>query len=141
MWQVGGTAGCVLASRLSEDPNVSILVLERGVANNTWMSRIPLVSADILRPDYGSVNWFCEPMKNCDSRETWVVRGEVLGGNSRINSMVYTRGGAAEYDAWSAMGHSEWSYDKVLPYFVKAETSLSTPESKYRGRAGTLVML
>lgn len=102
------------------------------------MSRIPLVSANILESTYGAVNWDCEPMEHLDNRQAWVVRGEVLGGSSRVNSMIYSRGGPAEYDAWAAMGHPDWGYEKVLPYFVKAENSLSTPASRFRGKTGKL---
>lgn len=132
----GGTAGCVLASRLSEDPNTSVLLLERGMANDTWMSRVPLVSSNILDPATGATSWYSEPMKHCDGRRDLLFCGEVLGGTSRINGMVYTRGSVADYNAWSSMGHPEWDYEKVLPYFVKAETTLNRPKSKYRGDSG-----
>ena len=132
----GGTAGCVLAARLSEDPNVSVLVLERGTANDTFMAKIPLASSNILDASTGAVSWNCEPMKYCDNRQSLVFRGEVLGGTSRINGMVYTRGTAADYDAWADMGHPEWSFEKVLPYFLKSENTLNQPKSEYRGNLG-----
>ena len=138
---IGGTAGCVLASRLSEDPNVSVLVLERGIANDTYMSRVPLVSSNIISPDMGATSFYSEPMKNCEDRRSLVFRGEVLGGGSRINGMVYTRGSVADYDAWSAMGHPEWSYEKVLPYFVRGETAIDWPQSKHRGQSGAYVVI
>lgn len=131
-----GTAGCALASRLSEDPNVTVLVLERGPANDTWMSRIPLASSNILRADGGATSWNCEPMRACDDRRSLVFRAEVMGGGSRINSMVYTRGPAADYDDWAALGHPDWSYEKVLPYFVRSEKALDQPKSSYRGDSG-----
>lgn len=136
--EIGGTAGCVLASRLSEDPNTSVLVLERGLANDTWMSRIPLVGANILSPDMGAVSWYSEAMKYCANRQDLVFRGEVLGGTSRINGMIYTRGSVRDYDTWASTGYPEWAYDKVLPYFVKAETTMSRPKSFYRGDSGEL---
>lgn len=103
----GGTAGCVLASRLSENPEVSVLLLERGPVNDTWMSRIPIVSSNILRSDGGASSWLCEPMKYCNDRRSLFFCGEIMGGGSRINSMVYTRGTATDYNAWAAMGHPE----------------------------------
>ncbi|KAF7944822.1 uncharacterized protein EAE97_005455 [Botrytis byssoidea] len=112
----GGTAGCVLTSRLSEDLDVSVLLLERGPANDNFMSRIPIVSSNILRSDGGASSWKCEPMK--------------------INSMVYTRGTAADYNYWAQLGHLDWSYDKLLPYFMKSETVMGSQESKYRGTSG-----
>ncbi|TEY62500.1 hypothetical protein BOTCAL_0161g00170 [Botryotinia calthae] len=108
----GGTAGCTLASRLSEDPDISALVLECGPANDTWLSRNPLISSDPTRPTFGATRWKSEPMIYCDNRQSGVIRGEVLGGTSRINSMIYTRGTTADYDTWASLGHSEWSYEK-----------------------------
>ncbi|TGO30866.1 hypothetical protein BPAE_0003g01520 [Botrytis paeoniae] len=135
----GGTAGCTLASRLSEDPDISVLVLECGPANDTWLSRNPLISSDPTRPTFGATRWKSEPMKYCDDRQSGVIRGEVLGGTSRINSMIYTRGTAADYDAWASLGHSEWSYEKLLPYFVKSETFLDYQDTTYHGNAGPLI--
>ncbi|KAL8988271.1 MAG: hypothetical protein Q9169_008584 [Polycauliona sp. 2 TL-2023] len=134
--EAGGTAGCVVASRLSEDPKTSVLVLERGIANDNWMSRIPLVGSNILTPDMGAVSWYSEPMRHCGDRLDLVFRGDVLGGTSRINGMIYTRGSVADYDSWASTGSPEWAYDKVLPYFVKAETTISRPKSFYRGDSG-----
>lgn len=125
-----------MASRLSEDPKTYVLLLERGIANNTWMSRIALVGSNILSPDMGATSWFSEPMKNYDDRRDLSFRGEVLGGNSRINGMIYTRGSVGDYDTWASTGHPEWSYEKVLPYFMKAETTMSRPKSYYRGDSG-----
>jgi choline dehydrogenase len=88
------------------------------------------------RSDGGALSWNCEPMKYCDDRRSLAFCGEVLGGGSRINSMVYTRGRKADYDAWAEMGHSEWSYEKVLPFFVQGETSLNQPKSGYRSDSG-----
>ncbi|TGO17295.1 hypothetical protein BTUL_0019g00850 [Botrytis tulipae] len=132
----GGTAGCTLASRLSENPEISVLVLECGPANDTWLSRNPLISSDPTRPTFGATRWKSEPMKYCDDRRSGVIRREALGGTSRINSMIYTRGTPADYDAWASLGHSEWSYEKLLPYFVKSETSLDYQDSTYHGTTG-----
>lgn len=132
----GGTAGCVLASRLSEDPDISVLVLERGVANDTWLSRVPMISFNLFDPQFGAVTWNSEPLKHCEHRKVPLFTAEVLGGNSRINGTVYTRGSVADYDAWAAMGRTDWSYEKVLPYFVKAQTSISRPKSASCGDSG-----
>ena len=114
-----------------------VLVLERGVANDTWISRVPLLSSNMLDPALGAVSWYCEPMKNLDDRQGLVFCGEVLVGGSRVNAMVYTRGSVADYDVWSSTGYPEWSYENVLPYFTKGETALSQPKSAYRGTSGT----
>lgn len=100
------------------------------------MSRIPIVSSNILRADGGASSWKCEPMKYCDDRQSLVFCGEVMGGGSRINGMVYTRGTAADYDAWVQLGHPDWSYEKLLPYFMKSETLLGSQKSAYRGDSG-----
>ncbi|KAL8704107.1 MAG: hypothetical protein Q9201_002721 [Fulgogasparrea decipioides] len=81
----------------------------------------------------GATSWYSEPMKHCDDRRSLLFRGEVLGGNSRINGMIYTRGSIGDYETWASTGHPEWAYEKVLPYFVKAETAMSRPKSYYRG--------
>lgn len=125
-----------MASRLSENPDISVLLLERGSVSDTWISRIPIISSNIFRPDGGATSWNCEPMIHCDDRKSEFYCGEVMGGGSRINAMVYTRGCRADYDAWAALGHSDWSYGKVLPYFVKGEKTLDRPNSKYRGDSG-----
>ena len=84
----------------------------------------------------GATSWYSEPLKHCDNRRDLLFAGEVLGGASRINGMIYTRGSAADYHAWESMGHGSWSFEKVLPYFIKAETTLRTSKSKYRGQSG-----
>ncbi|KAM0176813.1 hypothetical protein ACHAPF_004670 [Botrytis cinerea] len=118
------------------NPNISVLVLECGPANDTWLSRNPLISSDPTHPTFGATRWKSEPMRYCDNRPSGVIRGEVLGGTSRINSMIYTRSTAADYDAWASLGYSEWSYKKLLPYFVKSETSLDYQNSTYHGNTG-----
>lgn len=101
------------------------------------MSRIPLLSSNILDPVSGAKFWNCEPMKYCDNRTSRVFCGEVLGGGSRVNSMVYHRGSAADYDHWAAMGHPEWSFEKVLPYFRRSEASMEETSTEYHGDSGT----
>lgn len=88
----GGTSGSVLASRLSEDPNVSVLVLEKGPLADSWASRIPLLGASSRRNDYLGVTWRSVPQQHADDRSIPIIRGEALGGASRINGALYTRG-------------------------------------------------
>ena len=88
----GGTAGCVLASRLSEDPSVSVLVIEQGPVADTWASRVPVISGDPYRSGTLASTWWALPMEQVDRRSLQVMRGEALGGTSRINSLLYTRG-------------------------------------------------
>ena len=88
----GGTAGCVLAARLSEDPAVSVLLLEQGPVADTWKNRVPLLSFNVYDRDDRTATWWTEPLAHAGGRFVQVVRGECLGGTSRINGMVYTRG-------------------------------------------------
>jgi len=80
-------------------------------------------------------------MKYCDDRKSLFFRGEVLGGASRINSTVYSRGAKADYNAWAALGLPKWSYEKVLPFFVKGERNLNQPKSYFRGTTGKSKLL
>ncbi|TBU44839.1 FAD/NAD(P)-binding domain-containing protein [Dichomitus squalens] len=106
----GGTSGAVLASRLSEDPAVSVLVLEKGQVVDTWITRIPLLFA------------------NPTSKNFPMVRGEVLGGGgSRINGALYTRGTPYDYNRWEELGNVGWGYNDLEPYFVKSENTLTHP--------------
>ncbi|MCW2967090.1 MAG: hypothetical protein JWM71_862 [Solirubrobacteraceae bacterium] len=112
-----GSAGCVLAARLTEDPDVSVLVLEAGPPDTNQNIHVPLGYLQLGRTE---VDWdfdtAAEPF--CDNRRIKLPRGRVLGGSSSINAMVYIRGNRADYDGWGIEG---WSYDDLLPYFIKAE--------------------
>ncbi|KAG7088756.1 hypothetical protein E1B28_012722 [Marasmius oreades] len=132
----GGTAGCCLASRLSEDPSVTVLVIELGNVADSWASKVPAISAHPHRSGSQAVRWKALPLSNVDSRVLEVVRGEALGGTSRVNAMVYTRGTPGDYNRWKEMGHPSWGYDQLEPYFVKSEKTLSQPPSSFRGHEG-----
>ncbi len=114
-----GSAGCVLASRLSEDPDVKVLLLEAGPPDVSQNIHVPLGYLKLARTE---VDWdYCsapEPM--CGNRRIPLPRGRVLGGSSSINAMVYIRGNRRDYDEWGVAG---WSWDDLLPYFLKAEDS------------------
>ncbi|TGO59374.1 hypothetical protein BCON_0045g00360 [Botryotinia convoluta] len=113
----GGTSGCVLASHLSSSTTQKILLLERGPANDTYLSRIPLLSSNIYSPSSGAKSWFCSPMKHCNDRESLVFRAELLGGGSRVNNEVYTQGTKGDYEEWKEMGCEGWGWKDVEPYF------------------------
>ncbi|KAI0071403.1 alcohol oxidase [Panus rudis PR-1116 ss-1] len=132
----GGTAGCVLASRLSEIPGVSVLVIERGRHADKWADRVPLISANFFRKDSPSAMWDSAPMEHVNNRTFQVLSGEGLGGGSLINSSVYMRGLRSDWDSWNQLG---WSYDELLPYFKKSETSFDHPDPAYRGQEGPWV--
>ncbi|KAF9105055.1 hypothetical protein BGX27_009834 [Mortierella sp. AM989] len=118
----GGTAGCVLASRLAEDPNVSVLVIEAGEdMDNSYAVRIPIGLASLYRSKH---DWQLKtvPQVHANGRMVEQVRGRMLGGCSSINSSQYTRGASSHFDQWATtFGNPGWSYQEVLPYFKKSE--------------------
>jgi len=116
-----GSAGCVLAHRLSADPDVRVLLLEAGPNDAHPFIHMPAGLARLVnRKD---VNWSYDtaPEPALEGRSLWWPRGKVLGGSSSINAMCYTRGAPADYDAWAAQGASGWSWDEVLPWFRRSE--------------------
>jgi choline dehydrogenase-like flavoprotein len=117
----GGSAGCVLAGRLSEDPAVRVCLLEAGPDSEPLTVRMPLGFALLART--GGLNWGYEtvPQAGLGGRRGFQPRGKVLGGSSAINAMIYMRGHRADYDGWAAQGNPGWSWDEVLPRFLRAE--------------------
>ncbi|XID75057.1 GMC family oxidoreductase [Alkanindiges sp. WGS2144] len=133
----GGSAGCVLAGRLSEDPNVSVCLLESGGDGNNWIVNTP--AAAILSISTKLNNWAFNttPQAGLNGRLGYQPRGKGLGGSSNINAMVYIRGHRQDYDRWAALGNTGWSYDEVLPYFKKSEHN-ERINNKYHGQGGPL---
>ncbi|KAJ6551750.1 alcohol oxidase [Mycena capillaripes] len=121
----GGTAGCCLASRLSENPLVSVLVLERGAVHDTWYSRIPLISSDVTSKATPIIKSPSVPMKRAEGQMLDIVHAEVLGGASGVNAMLLTRGAVGDFNRWAELGHPSWDYSSLKPYFIKSEKSLS----------------
>jgi len=117
----GGSAGCVLAARLSEDPAVRVCLLEAGPADRSVLIHCPAGLAVLAKN--GAANWAFEtvPQPGLNGRRGYQPRGKVLGGSSSINAMIYLRGPREDYDAWAAQGNPGWAYDDVLPYFKRAE--------------------
>ena len=117
----GGSAGCVLAARLSADPNCHVVLLEAGGEDFNPLIHIPAgYIKTMVNP---AMNWMfeTEPENSSGNRRIAIPRGKVLGGSSAINAMLYVRGQAADYDGWAQRGNLGWSFDDVLPYFRKAE--------------------
>jgi choline dehydrogenase len=112
-----GSAGCVLAARLSEDPDTSVLLLEAGPPDTKQDIHVPLGYLKLARTDV-DWNYASAPEPNCDGRRISLPRGKVLGGSSSVNAMVYIRGNRRDYDDWGVSG---WSWDDLFPYFLKAE--------------------
>ena len=117
----GGSAGCVLAARLSEDPEVQVALLEAGTVDNSVLIHCPAGLALMAR--VGGDNWKFEttPQPGLNGRKGYQPRGKVLGGSSSINAMIYVRGNRADYDHWAEQGNPGWSYQDVLPYFKRSE--------------------
>jgi len=133
-----GTAGCVLAARLSEDPRNSVCLLEAGGEARHPFIRIPAtVGAAIARPH---LNWrfMTAPQPRLDNRRIPLPRGRVVGGSGSINGMVYFRGQARDFDDWAAMGNPGWSYREVLPYFIRSESNDSFAGSPWHGQDGPI---
>ncbi len=115
-----GSAGCVLANRLSADPSVRVLLLEAGGSDRKLNIRIPTAFAKQFRSDL-DWNYSGEPDPNLIGRSIYLPRGRSLGGSSSMNAMIYIRGHRTDFDTWASMGADGWSYDDVLPYFKRSE--------------------
>ena len=133
-----GSAGCVLANRLSEDPSVRVLVLEAGGRDNSMLVRMPAGVGTLIKGK-NAHNWAftTEPQTNLNGRPLYWPRGKGWGGSSSINGMIYIRGHARDYDQWAQMGLKGWSFSEVLPYFKRSET-LETGGDAFHGSTGPL---
>lgn len=133
-----GSAGCVLAARLSENPDVRVLVIEAGGPDNTTDVHVPATFARLFKTD---LDWDLdtEPEPFLRGRRLYLPRGKMLGGCSSMNAMVYIRGNRADYDGWAAAGATGWSFQDVLPYFRRSEDN-QRGESELHGVGGPLTV-
>jgi choline dehydrogenase-like flavoprotein len=131
-----GSAGCVVANRLGEDPDVRVAVIEAGPPDDAPEIHMPLAFGQNLTSEW---DWtlFSEPEPGLDHRRNYLPRGRVVGGSSSLNAMIYIRGNRADYDEWEAMGFANWAYEDVLPYFKRAEDN-ERGADRYHGVGGPL---
>lgn len=131
-----GSAGCVLANRLSQNPKNRVILLEAGSPDKKTEIHIPGAYGNLHRTP---VDWqfWTEPQQHVDNRKLYLPRGKVLGGSSSTNAMAYVRGNKKDFDDWAAMGNDGWSYNDVLPYFRKSEHNVDF-QNEYHSQHGPL---
>ena len=133
----GGSAGCVLAARLSEDPKVTVALLEAGPVDKSVLIHCPMGLA--LLAQTGDANWKYDtvPQPGLNGRKGYQPRGKVLGGSSSINAMIYIRGQQEDYNHWASLGNPGWSWNEVLPYFKRSEDNARGADA-FHGKGGPL---
>ena len=133
-----GTAGCVVASRLSQSGKDNVLLLEAGGSDRRFWMRVPVGYGRTFADP--RVNWMyrTEPDPALAGRQGYWPRGKVLGGSGSINGMVYIRGLSSDFDGWRALGNPGWGFSEVLPYFKMAEDYCDTPDSTSLGHGGPI---
>ncbi len=134
----GGSAGCLLANRLSSDPQNQVLLVEAGKTDRHPQIHIPAAFSKLFK---GSLDWDFQtvPQEHMHGRHMYQPRGKVLGGSGSINAMIYIRGHRADFDAWSRAGNTGWSYKQVLPYFKRSEQNLNLKDP-FHGTLGELIV-
>ena len=133
----GGSAGCVLANRLTSNGQYNVALFEAGKSSDIWKVRMPLAILYTMHDPKYNWKYYSEPEPHLNNRKLFCPRGKMIGGCSAHNGMVYVRGNPNDYERWASFGLKDWSYEKVLPYFKKIE-NWSEGENEYRGGNGLL---
>ena len=133
-----GSAGCVLAARLTEDPDVTVALIEAGGPDTAQEIHIPVAFSLLFK---GPLDWDLdsEPEPGLGGRRCYLPRGKMFGGSSSMNAMIYIRGHRSDYDGWAAGGAVGWGYDDVLPYFLRSEDN-QRGASAFHGAGGPLTV-
>ena len=133
-----GSAGCVLAARLSQDPAVRVALLEAGGPDEAPEIDMPVAFAQLFKTKY-DWDFATEPEPRLRERRIYLPRGRTLGGSSTMNAMIYIRGNAADFDGWAEEGAPGWSYREILPSFIRSECN-ERGDTRYHGRSGPLAV-
>ena len=131
-----GSAGRVLAARLSQDPGVRVALVEAGGRDDAPEIAMPIAFPQLFKTQY-DWDFATEPEQGLGRRRIYLPRGRTLGGSSTMNAMIYIRGNKADFDGWARDGAVGWSYREMLPYFIRSESN-ERGDPKYHGRSGPL---
>ena len=135
----GGSGGCTVAGRLSEDPQTSVALLDAGGKNDNWVVTTPFALALMVTGTINNWAFNTVPQAGLNGRVGYQPRGKGLGGSSAINAMVYIRGHRSDYDQWADLGNPGWSFADVLPYFKRSEDNADF-DGEYHGKGGPLAV-
>jgi choline dehydrogenase-like flavoprotein len=133
-----GSAGCVLAARLSQDPNVRVALVEAGGSDDATEICMPVAFPQLFKTRY-DWDFTSEPETGFGDRRVYLPRGKTIGGSSAMNAMIYIRGNATDFDGWTDEGANGWSYKEMLRYFIRSECN-ERGDPRYHGHSGPLAV-